>query len=210
MHDRNRTLILALILVAALLFLVGCNRERPAPAPVGPTAAVKPGPATVTPPIANMTRIVLPGQTSPTGVTAPTPTVPSGPPPPTPIPIATSTAPTPPIQPASTTGETIHIVERGETLAKIAARYGVTVQQITDLNGITNPNLIYTGQKLRIPAAAPAATAQLGATRTYTVRAGDTLVGIATKFGVTVQAIQQLNNLSSPDKIYTGQVLKIP
>ncbi|MCX7670282.1 MAG: LysM peptidoglycan-binding domain-containing protein [Anaerolineae bacterium] len=114
------------------------------------------------------------------------------------------------MQPAGGSGETIHVVERGETLARIAARYGVTVQQITELNGITNPNLIYTGQKLRIPAAAPAATAQPGATRTYTVRAGDTLVSIATKFGVTVQAIQQLNNLSSPDKIYTGQVLKIP
>ncbi|MGC8782224.1 MAG: LysM peptidoglycan-binding domain-containing protein, partial [Anaerolineae bacterium] len=194
----------------ALLSLAGCNRERPAPTPTGPAATIKVGTATPTPPGASVTKVVLPGQTPQAGVAAATPTIPSSSPPPTPVPIATSAAPTPPIQPASATGETIHVVERGETLAKIAARYGVTAQQIADLNGITNPNLIYAGQKLRIPAAAPAVTEQPRATRTYTVRAGDTLVGIATKFGVTVQAIQQLNNLPSPDKIYTGQVLKIP
>lgn len=213
MKSRSRTLIPVLILVVMLFSLIGCNRERPAPTPAATAAAVKAGTATPAPPAAGTTRVVLPGQTPQTAVVAPTPTVPASPAAPTPAPIATSAAPTPPIQPGGTggaTGETIHVVERGDTLAKIAARYGVTVQQIADLNGITNPNLIYTGQKLRIPAAGAAPTAQPGATRTYTVRAGDTLVSIATKFGVTVQAIQQLNNLPSPDKIYTGQVLKIP
>jgi|YNPBryantNP2012_1023418.scaffolds.fasta_scaffold01662_6 LysM repeat protein len=211
MKNRTWTLIVVLLLLAALLTLAGCNRERPAPTPVGPTPAVKAGTPTPAPPGASTTRVALPGQTPQVGVAAATPTMPPSPPPPTPVPLATSAAPTAPIQqPAGAGGETIHVVERGETLAKIAARYGVTVKQITDLNGIANPNLIYPGQKLRIPAAGATAPAQSGATRTYTVRAGDTLVGIATKFGVTVQAIQQLNNLSSPDKIYTGQVLKIP
>jgi LysM repeat protein len=42
------------------------------------------------------------------------------------------------------------------------------------------------------------------------VQAGDTLASIATKFSVTVQALQQANNISNPDQIFTGQVLKIP
>ncbi len=45
----------------------------------------------------------------------------------------------------------VHVVRRGETLAIIAAKYGTTVDAIARANGITNPNLIYVGQKLRIP-----------------------------------------------------------
>lgn len=211
MKNRTWTLIVVLLLMAALLTLAGCNRERPAPTPAAATPTVKAGTPTPAPPGVGTTRVALPGQTPQAGAAVATLTMPPSPPPPTPAPLATGAAPTAPIQqPADASGETIHVVERGETLAKIAARYGVTVKQISDLNGITNPNLIYAGQKLRIPAAGPAATTQPSATRTYTVRAGDTLVGIATKFGVTVQAIQELNNLASPDKIYTGQVLKIP
>ena len=47
--------------------------------------------------------------------------------------------------------ERIHIVRRGETLANIAWRYGVSVNALIRLNGIRNPNLIYVGQRLRIP-----------------------------------------------------------
>ncbi len=52
----------------------------------------------------------------------------------------------------------VHIVQRGETLARIAARYGVSISALVAANGIRNPNLIYTGQRLIIPGktAAPA------------------------------------------------------
>ena len=50
------------------------------------------------------------------------------------------------------TGSIIYTVKRGDTLSKIAVMYGVTVNQIVDLNNIQNPNLIYPGQVLWIPA----------------------------------------------------------
>ncbi|MDQ1300315.1 MAG: peptidoglycan-N-acetylglucosamine deacetylase [Chloroflexota bacterium] len=214
MRKRSLSLILIPALILLTLALAGCNRERPAPTPVGPTAAPKTGAASPTPPGAAVTKVVLPGQTpQAAGAATPVPLTPRAPLPSTPVPVATSAPTAVQPAPAPAGGETIYIVQRGDTLAKIAAKYGVTVKQIVDLNSITNPNLISTGQKLRIPAAAGAATptgGQTGAPKTYTVRAGDTLVAIATKYGVTVQAIQQLNNLASPDQIYTGQVLKIP
>jgi LysM repeat protein len=61
------------------------------------------------------------------------------------IPVGGATAP-----PA--TGETIHVVQRGETLFRIALRYGLTAEEVAAYNGITNVHLIYPGQEIRIPA----------------------------------------------------------
>jgi LysM repeat protein len=214
MKKRPLSLILLLSLVLLTLAVAGCNRERPAPTPASPTPAPKAGTASPTPPGAAVTKVVLPGQTpQAAGAATPAPLTPSSPQPPTPAPVATSAPAAAQPTAARAGGETIYVVQRGDTLAKIAAKYGVTIKQIVDLNSITNPNLISTGQKLRIPAAAgaaPPAGGQTGASKTYTVRAGDTLVAIATRYGVTAQDIQKLNNLASPDQIYTGQVLKIP
>ena len=70
---------------------------------------------------------------------------------PTPTPRASaSTAASPAATPAGSAR--VHVVARGENLTMIAAEYGVTVQAIAAANGITNPNTIYAGQKLVIPA----------------------------------------------------------
>jgi LysM repeat protein len=61
-----------------------------------------------------------------------------------------SPAPPPPPPPPSTSGST-YVVQRGDTLFRIAVRHGVTVQAISQANGLTNPNLIYAGQTLTIP-----------------------------------------------------------
>ena len=93
-----------------------------------------------------------------------------------------------------------HVVKMGETLASIAALYGVSPSTLAAVNGITNVNLVYAGQVLKIPQAP----------RYYTVVAGDTLANIATRYGVTLQALVTANNITNINLVKTGQRLLIP
>ena len=95
-----------------------------------------------------------------------------------------------------------YVVQAGDTLSGIAARFGTTVAELVSLNNISDPNLIYVGQVLKIPSSG-------NSSRTYTVQAGDTLSYIAAKFGTTVANLVTLNNISDPNLIYVGQVLYV-
>jgi LysM repeat protein len=106
------------------------------------------------------------------------------------------------------TGATIHVVQWGENLSLIAMRYGVTTSAIVQANGIANPNYIYAGQRLTIPGGS-STPAPSGQTTTYVVKAGDTLSGIAYRYGTTVNEIVSLNGLVNPNLIYVGQVLQL-
>lgn len=127
---------------------------------------------------------------------------------PTFTPVPASSAPAPTV--AVPAGGIIHTVKAGETLSGIARQYGTTTTAIAQANGITNPSLIRTGQKLRIPGVTATATKTTTATRTYTVQSGDTLLKIAAKYGTTVDAIVKANNLKNPSVIRVGQKLIIP
>ncbi len=108
---------------------------------------------------------------------------------------------------ALASGSVIHVVQRGETLAGIAARYGVNMWTLASLNGITNVNRIYVGQRLTIPtASAPPPPAA----RIHVVRAGETLGGIARLYGVDVWALARTNGIYNLNRIYVGQRLAIP
>ena len=109
---------------------------------------------------------------------------------------------TPKPTPAPAPTAKTHTVKSGETLSGIAAKYGTTYQHLAAINGINNPDLIYAGQVLKIDGAAAAA-------KTYTVKGGDTLSGIAAKYNTTYQRLAQINGISNPDLIHPGQVLKI-
>lgn len=98
----------------------------------------------------------------------------------------------------------LYTVASGDTLSGIASKFGVTVDEIVSANGIADPNLIYVGQRLSIPIGGTASTKHV-----YTVQSGDTLSGIAAKFGTTYQAIAADNGISDPNRIYPGQVLTI-
>ncbi len=119
---------------------------------------------------------------------------------------------------AQATGQAFHTVARGETLNSISRLYGISVQAIASANGINNPNLIFVGQVLRIPAPTqpipppqpPPPQPPPSGNTTHVVRPGDTLARIATSYGTTVQAISAANNISNPNRIYVGQVLVIP
>ncbi len=122
-----------------------------------------------------------------------------------------------------------YTVQRGDTLRIIAAKCGTTINAIASLNGITNRDLIFVGQVLRMPGTsgstgstggagatplppvstpAPSGSSRCGAI--YTVQRGDTLRIIADKCGVTAQAILANNVLPNPNLIYVGQQLSIP
>ena len=94
-----------------------------------------------------------------------------------------------------------HVVRPGETLTSIARMYGVSVDDIVAANGITNPNLIYVGQRLRIPT-----TSYI----VHIVQPGETLSSIAFMYGVSYWDIARLNGLTNPNMIYPGQRLLIP
>ncbi|MCU0512900.1 MAG: LysM peptidoglycan-binding domain-containing protein [Anaerolineae bacterium] len=150
-------------------------------------------------------------------------------------------------EPTPPPGSTTYTVRAGETLFRIARRFGVSTPALAAANGITNINLIFAGQQLIIPPAgttppAPTATPTTAAptatrpaatatsapgttpapvtatvtptpapgTQTYTVVTGDTLFRIAVRFGTTVNALAQANNLSNPNRIFAGQRLIIP
>ena len=103
-----------------------------------------------------------------------------------------------------------YTVQPGDTLTSIAARHGTTVDAIVAANKLPNRSTIYAGQSLIIPTGGSSAPAQqpAQATGTYTVQPGDTLSGIAARYGTTVQALVQANGLTSTT-IRAGQVLRI-
>lgn len=93
-----------------------------------------------------------------------------------------------------------YTVKKGDTLSAIAKRYNTTVQRLADLNNISNVNLIYPGEVLKLN----------GNGQTYyTVRSGDTLSGIAKRYNTTVYKLATDNKIKYVDKIYPGQRLVI-
>lgn len=97
----------------------------------------------------------------------------------------------------------LYTVRPGNTLWALSRRFGTTVTTLVELNHIKNPDLIYVNQILRIPGTAPV-------DKTYTVQPGDTLWGIAQRYGITVNQLVQLNGIRNPDLIYPGQILHLP
>ena len=120
-----------------------------------------------------------------------------------------------------TTTTSTYTVKSGDTVAKIAAAYGVSVSDIKSWNSLSNVNLILVGQTLSVKGAISTATTQqttqtaanstttATATGTYTVKSGDTLSKIASQLGTTVANIQSLNNLSNVNVLYVNQTLKV-
>ncbi|MDA0990877.1 MAG: LysM peptidoglycan-binding domain-containing protein [Verrucomicrobia bacterium] len=136
-----------------------------------------------------------------------------------PDPIEPTPAPVPVVHtpvkswPAETTTYTI---QKGDSLSVIAKRYGVSLQQLVALNHITNPDKVVEGQKLVLPGkmdlSAPAPSKPSSAAKdkdAYVVKPGDSLSVLASRFGTTVDAIRQANNLQG-DKIMVDQKLTIP
>lgn len=96
-------------------------------------------------------------------------------------------------------------VRAGDTLWAIAREYGTTVEAIARENRIVDPNRIFAGERLRITLPARGSGEEI-----YTVRRGDTPISIAGKFGVTLSALEDRNELERGETIYAGDKLSIP
>ena len=103
----------------------------------------------------------------------------------------------------ATGNEITYTVKAGDILFNIAKKYGVDFKKLAADNGLSNPNLIYPGQILIIK------DAKANEPVEYTVKAGDTLSGIAAKYGVDYKQIAADNGISNPALIYPGQKLTI-
>jgi LysM repeat protein len=93
-----------------------------------------------------------------------------------------------------------YTVCKGDNLSSIAERFNTTVRKLAELNNITNVNLIYVGQVLKLE--------QTEEYKTYTVKAGDNLTVISKRLGVSIQRLVTLNNIQNINFIYVNQVLK--
>lgn len=110
---------------------------------------------------------------------------------------------------SSSSSSTItYTVKSGDTLSGLASKYGTTVSAIASANGISNPDKIYVGQKLKITKGSSSSSSS-SSKKYYTIQSGDTLSGIASKFGTTVKQLQSWNNISNANKIYAGTKIRV-
>jgi LysM repeat protein len=104
------------------------------------------------------------------------------------------------------------VVRPGDTLSAIAVRNGTTVAVLVALNGLSDADRIYPGQRITLPPprSAGSATGSQTATIIHVVRWGEHLTAIAARYGTTVAAIVRLNDLADPNRILAGQRLLVP
>ena len=108
-----------------------------------------------------------------------------------------------------------YIVQQGDILSRLAVDFNTTTQTLIDMNNLSNPDVLYVGQELRVPAGSrktysssrKAPTVKKGGE--YVIQKGDTLSGIAVAAGVSLNDLRSLNNIQD-DKIFAGETLSIP
>ncbi len=183
MDIANRWIRVALLTLALTSLAAGCTRDRSTPEPEST-------PASAAEPI------VEPAITRSTGPTA-APTSAA-----TPVPTETPEPKTIP-----------YTVQPNDTVSTVAEQFGITSQQLRELNLLATDSL-QVGQVLRVPNA-PGATADglpIGTPEpfVYTVKAGDSLYSIALQFEISPNEIVAANTLADPNNVFVGQELLIP
>jgi len=108
---------------------------------------------------------------------------------------------------ASSAHAKTHIVRRGETLGLIASRYKITLEELMRANSLKSRNRVNAGVRLTIPEKHVPGKLPTGSK--HTVRKGESLSGIAAKYGVTVRELTTWNGLPSASHIDAGQVLYV-
>jgi len=137
-------------------------------------------------------------------------------------PLITSSTVFTPVEPAPSSAPVAHtetyIVQKGDILSQLAVDFDTTTATLVALNNLADPDVLYVGQELRVPAgrsrtvksSAPvksATTIKKGGT--YTIQKGDTLSEIAQAAGVSIDDLRSLNNIKN-DVIFAGDTIDIP
>lgn len=94
----------------------------------------------------------------------------------------------------------IEVARPGDSVWAIARRYGLTVEQVAEVNGLSDPNRLVVGQALVIPSEGD----------THLVAPGETLWMIARRYGVRVEDLMRLNGIANPNELQIGTVLQLP
>ena len=115
---------------------------------------------------------------------------------------------------------TTYTVVPGDSLGIIAARYGMNYVELASMNAIANPDILFAGQILQVPAPPPTSTEPVNpppttsqpapTTGTYTVQRGDSLSTIAARYNINYFELANMNGIVNPDALSVGMVLRVP
>jgi LysM repeat protein len=104
-------------------------------------------------------------------------------------------------------------VSRGDSLSLIASLNGMTVNELMQLNGLSNPNHVWIGQRLLVRGGGSASATSYNTVASdgsiHIVRRGETLSHVAQRYGLSIQQLMAMNNLSNPNHVYVGQRLYV-
>jgi membrane-bound lytic murein transglycosylase D len=109
-------------------------------------------------------------------------------------------------------GSTSYTVRRGDTISGIASRYGVSESALMKANKIRSARQLLAGKRIVIPGGrvvSDQSGINPGESRTYTVKRGDTLGGIATRYKVSIADLEKWNGLSRKKPLYANQSIKV-
>jgi membrane-bound lytic murein transglycosylase D len=121
-----------------------------------------------------------------------------------------------PVVAAGTSTGAFHRVRRGETISEIADEYGVTQRELRTWNRLDSRGRIRIGQRIRVVSPdvptppPPALLPDSAGVRTHVVQRGETLTGLAKRYGVSIQALRKANGLSERATLKAGHALRIP
>lgn len=126
-----------------------------------------------------------------------------------------SRTPEPYVAPPAYSGNTeTYIVQKGDILSRLAVEFDTSTKTLIAMNNLSNPDVLYVGQELRIPAGSrrKVSTKKVSSVKKggeYVIQKGDTLSGIAVAAGVSLDDLRSLNNITD-DKIFAGEKISIP
>ena len=96
-----------------------------------------------------------------------------------------------------------YTVKMGDSLWSIAKKFGISIEQLSNINGLRKQNFLHIGQKLQIPL-------PISSSRIYTVTSGDSLWSISRGLNINIQELARINNIKNQNQLYVGQELMLP